>query len=113
MIVEFAIWGIVGLFLINESQEVLSLLKDESHEVRAMAAWLLIKTDNHRDEGYACLIQLLQENSYATLKVLNIIDWMEEKGQSLISTVEKLDFSETNDERYKTQVQQYVRSKYE
>jgi arylsulfatase A-like enzyme len=104
-------WGMVGLFLINESEGVLPLLKDNSHEVRAMAAWLLIKSKKNKKEGYACLTQLFNQNSYIMLKLLNIIDWMEEDGQALMPIVEKLDFSESNDERYKSQVREYLKSK--
>jgi len=43
--------------------------------VRAMAAWALIKAGNKKD-GQDCLIQLLNQESYVTLKVMNIIDWM-------------------------------------
>ena len=50
-------------------------LNDESHDVRAMAAWALIKAGDKR-AGQACLIQLLNRESCVTLKVLNIIDWM-------------------------------------
>ena len=37
-------WGIVGSFLINNKEAGLKALNDESHEIRAMAAWLLIRT---------------------------------------------------------------------
>ena len=34
-------WGIVGCFLLNDRQSALKCLKDDSHEVRAMAGWLI------------------------------------------------------------------------
>ncbi len=73
-------WGACGLVMADklDAAAVKALkgcLTDESHDVRAMAAWALIKAGNQPD-GQACLIQLLQQNSYAALRVLNVIDWM-------------------------------------
>ena len=39
-----------------------------------MAGWLLLRSGNKKI-GLQCLEQLLKENSYATLSVLNIMDW--------------------------------------
>ena len=73
-------WGACGLVMENklDSAAVKSLkscLQDDSLDVRAMAAWALIKSGDKKD-AQACLIQLLNQESYATLKVLNVIDWM-------------------------------------
>ncbi|MEI7532998.1 MAG: sulfatase-like hydrolase/transferase [Verrucomicrobiae bacterium] len=74
-------WGACGMIMQNnlDSAAINALqgcLKDESLDVRAMAAWALIKAGDKKN-GQECLIQLLNQESYVTLKVLNIIDWME------------------------------------
>ncbi len=73
-------WGACGMVMADKlDATALTALKgcltDESHDVRAMAAWALIKAGEPAD-GQACLIHMLQQNSYAALRVLNVIDWM-------------------------------------
>lgn len=92
-------WGIVGCFLLNDSKAGLQCLEDSSHEVRAMAAWLLVR-NGHKKEGLACLESLLKEKSYATLTVLNILDWMGDDAAPLIQTLEKLEYTD-DEERMK------------
>jgi hypothetical protein len=75
-------WGVVGLFLLEEkSGEVLGALKkalgDASDEVRAMAAWALIRC-GRKKEGRQCLLAMLKRRSYASLTILNIIDWVDD-----------------------------------
>jgi arylsulfatase A-like enzyme len=75
-------WGSVGIFLIakdakSAQDRVKKLLTDDSHEVRAMAAWTLYK-QGAVAEGKAALNDLLKNNSYAALIVMNIIDWIGE-----------------------------------
>ncbi|MCF7817216.1 MAG: sulfatase [Kiritimatiellales bacterium] len=90
-------WGAVGCFLVTAKPDGIdALLEDESHEVRAMAAWLLIKT-GEKEKGLACMEKMLKEKSYATLSVLNIIDWMGDDGQTLIPLVQTLKL--TGDEK--------------
>ena len=73
-------WGVCGLVMEDKLDSVAvkalkGCLNDESHDVRTMAAWALIKSGDKKD-GQECLIQLLHQESYATLRVLNVIDWM-------------------------------------
>jgi arylsulfatase A-like enzyme len=82
-------WGIVGCFLLDHQKAGLTGLEDDSHEVRAMAAWLLIRTGNS-EQGFQCLESLLKQKSYATLTVLNIVDWLDENGKRLMPAVESL-----------------------
>jgi arylsulfatase A-like enzyme len=79
-------WGITGCFLLNDAEQARERLSDESHEVRCMAAWLMINT-GHEKEGYTCLRKLLEKDSPAALTVLNIIDWMGEEGRPLMPAV--------------------------
>ncbi len=80
-------WGIVGYFLLNTQPErIAALLKDESHEVRIMAAWLLIKT-GEKKKGFQCLETLLRENGYAMLTAMNAVDWIGEEARPLLDAI--------------------------
>lgn len=73
-------WGIVGCFLLDQSslpakELITSLLKDDSHEVKAMTAWLTINL-GETQLGLDTLSDMLTGGSYATLKILNILDWL-------------------------------------
>ncbi|MDF7801566.1 sulfatase [Pontiellaceae bacterium B1224] len=82
-------WGMVGGFLLNDQTQGFQGLKDPSDEIRAMAAWTLINTGS-KEPGFQCLENLLQQDSYASLTVLNIIDWMGDDGLVLMPTVRAL-----------------------
>jgi N-sulfoglucosamine sulfohydrolase len=73
-------WGMVGLLLLPQDASVdadtiQKHLSDESHHVRALAAWVLYRRGDHAS-AQACWNQLLRENSYASLEIMNIIDWI-------------------------------------
>ena len=68
-------WGVIGLFLIKDDFNAIKLIEDESHEIRAMAAWNLIQNKN-KELGFRVLRSLIENNSYAELSVLNILDWI-------------------------------------
>lgn len=85
-------WAMVGCFLLNDEVGGLKAINDDSHEVRVMAAWTLIK-NGKRKPGFTCLDNMLKGNSYATLKILNVLDWMGKDGENMINTVQKLHFS--------------------
>jgi hypothetical protein len=75
-------WGSVGLFMLGqqvaESKPVLQkALRDDCHEVVAMAAWSLFNLGDTETARHT-LRSLLENNSYAALKVANIIDWIGE-----------------------------------
>lgn len=82
-------WAAVGCFFLNDANSVSQCLEDESHEIRAIAAWTLINSGDN-DAGLQCLKNLLEQNSYASLTVLNIVDWLGEEGKVLMPTVEAL-----------------------
>lgn len=77
-------WAIVGLFLIDDVDSGLKAINDESDKVRVMAAWLLIK-NGEAAKGIACIKDLLKCESYAMLKVLNVIKWMDEKNKAVLA----------------------------
>ena len=75
-------WGSVGLFLLKDqaadSKPALNhALADDCHEVVAMAAWALYQL-GEKETARKTLRRLLENNSYAALKVANIIDWIGE-----------------------------------
>ena len=100
-------WGIVGCFLLNDTQSALKCLEDDSHEVRAMAGWLLLRSGDKK-VGLQCLEHLLKENSYATLSVLNIIDWAGDDAKPLLPTVQSLKVK-----NYERKMQLQLLTKYE
>jgi N-sulfoglucosamine sulfohydrolase len=79
-------WGMVGCFLLDQQAAGFQGLEDDSHEVRAMAAWLLIKT-GEKENGFQCLENLLAQESYASLTVLNMVDWLGDDGLRLMPAV--------------------------
>jgi arylsulfatase A-like enzyme len=73
-------WSIVGCFNLQpratlDMEQVRESLKDESHHVRVMAAWILYR-DGERATAQACWNQLLRDSSYASLKIFNVVDWI-------------------------------------
>ncbi|MBC2595917.1 sulfatase-like hydrolase/transferase [Ruficoccus amylovorans] len=73
-------WAVSGCLLLGENalparEQLLEALDDDSHEVRAVAAWALFGL-GEQDAAADCLSRLLQEKSYASLSVLNIVDWV-------------------------------------
>ena len=71
-----------------------------------MAAWLLIRTGT-KQKGLQTLAALLKENSYASLKVLNIIDWMGDDGVDLIPVVQTMEYT-----NYELRMQDYLLKKF-
>lgn len=72
-------WGTAGLLMLEEPslkvvRALKSQLQDKAYDVRAMAAWGLIRAGEELDAARACLIDLLEKDSYASLLALNIID---------------------------------------
>lgn len=73
-------WGIVGCFNLQGSSDLdLALIRkrlsDESHHVRIMAAWILYRDGDQR-AAQDCWNELLESDSYASLMIFNIIDWI-------------------------------------
>jgi hypothetical protein len=95
-------WGTVGAFLVadnlnsTQKKNIAALLKDDSHEVRGMAAWTLIKTGYQKKEAMAALQEMIESYSYALLSVLNILDWMGEDAKPLMPTVAAVHSGELN-----------------
>ncbi|MEM9645272.1 MAG: sulfatase-like hydrolase/transferase [Planctomycetota bacterium] len=84
-------WAVVGLQLLGEQAAsampaLHGALRDDSHEVRIMAAWTLINLGQTED-AMACLDQLLfqEETTRSNQTMLhNVLDWMGEPGLPLV-----------------------------
>ncbi|MEM9016749.1 MAG: sulfatase, partial [Verrucomicrobiota bacterium] len=81
-------WGIVGLHLLEQSAgpakaTLLAALEDESHEIRMMAAWTLVKL-GETEQGLACLESLLFEGTNNETMLHNVIDWIGESAHPLV-----------------------------
>ena len=103
-------WAMVGCFLQDDQWSALNMLEDPSHEVRAMAAYTLVRT-GMKEKGLAVLEAMLLSDSYATLKILNIADWMGDDGKTLFSTIRDLDLSGKG-KNYEARMQEYFMEKY-
>jgi len=87
-------WGATGLMMLGKEAAAAKpalkkLLSDESHNVRAMAAWALIKL-GVKEPAYKAIKEMINSKSYALMEILNIVDWMEEDGKPLHSTVKNM-----------------------
>jgi N-sulfoglucosamine sulfohydrolase len=73
-------WAVVGLHLLADNaapaiETLDNALKDESDEVKIMAAWTLVKL-GRKETGLKCLRNLLNDGTTAELELLNVLDWM-------------------------------------
>jgi len=90
-------WAIVGCFNLQPTTQldmgrIRKSLSDESHHVRAMAAWILYRGGDKKS-AEACWNDLLANSSYASLKILNIIDWIGDGTESYMAAMAKCEFS--------------------
>ena len=81
-------WAIVGIHLLGDDavpvvRVLKDALRDESHEVRTMAAWTLVKL-GQKDEALTCLENLLFDGSQCRSMVHNVLDWMGEPAFPLV-----------------------------
>ncbi|MCF8363099.1 MAG: sulfatase [Prolixibacteraceae bacterium] len=104
-------WAIVGLFLINDVESGLKAINDESDEVRIMAAWLLVK-NGEVDKGISCIKDLLKSESYAMLKILNVINWMDnEYIAQLAPYIREAEGMNTPTNKYVNRITKYLLNK--
>lgn len=99
-------WGIVGCFLLNHGEVAAAAMQDDSHEVRAMAAWLAINSGS-KAAGTATLLSLVENQSYSALTALNIIDWMGDDGKDLIDALKSMTIKNGNT-GYETRIAKYL-----
>ena len=95
-------WAVVGLHLLEKDAAPAAgvleqALEDESHEVRIMAAWTLVKLGN-AEKSLACLDELLFQGTSCKNMLHNVLDWMGEPALPLVKKyIEK---GETRKGRY-------------
>jgi hypothetical protein len=90
-------WAIVGCFNLQPTEKldmdvIRNSLGDDSHHVRAMAAWIVYRSGD-KETAQNCWNQLLTSSSYASLKILNIIDWIGEGTELYVDAMAKCEFS--------------------
>lgn len=87
-------WGAAGLLMLDQQAApvkdlLIDALSDNSHEVRILSAWSLFKL-GEKERCYTCLNNLLNNDSYAALTVLNALDWMgPDADKPLVKTIRK------------------------
>ena len=101
-------WAVVGCFNLQSMAElnldrIETLLEDDSHHVRAMAAWILYR-GGRKQVAKDCWNALLSEDSYASLKILNIIDWIGEGTDAYAEAITTCQYSHGG---YVARMQQY------
>jgi nitrogen regulatory protein PII-like uncharacterized protein len=104
-------WAIVGLFLIDDVESGLKAINDESDEVRVMAAWLLVK-NGEVDKVIACIKDMLKRESYAMLKILNVLNWMDDKYiAQLAPYIREAEGLNTPTDKYVNRITKYLLTK--
>ncbi len=81
-------WAVVGLHLLEEDAASASpmlekALSEDSHEIRMMAAWTLVKL-GEPDQALACLDDLLFNGTTNEDMLHNILEWMGDPGLPLV-----------------------------
>jgi N-sulfoglucosamine sulfohydrolase len=102
-------WGVVGCFNLQgkaplDKAAIAKLLSDDSHHVRAMAAWILYR-EGDKKAAQDCWNAMLAESSYASLKIFNIIDWIGEGKEPYAEAMKACAFSHNG---YVARMQQYL-----
>ncbi|MGC6455166.1 MAG: sulfatase [Coraliomargaritaceae bacterium] len=96
-------WGLIGCFLLNDTDGGLIAIHDSSDEIRAMAAWLLVRS-GEKKQGLATLTEMIEQRSYAMVSLLNIVVHMGTEAKELIPTIQNLEFKESWHNQYKYEI---------
>ena len=102
-------WAIVGCFNLQASTSldmasIRKALKDDSHHVRIMAAWILYRAGD-KTAAQACWNGLLRESSYASLKIFNIVDWIGDGSEPYTDAMRVCTYSHSG---YVARMQKYM-----
>jgi len=87
-------WGLVGLHLLGETvlsykSDIAMLLKDDSDDVSALAAWAMFHLGDH-EVAAQTWISILTRGSAASLAVLNFIDLSELNSPKLFKEISQM-----------------------
>jgi len=104
-------WAIVGCFNLQGRTPLdpiilHSALRDPSHHVRIMAAWTLYK-EGDKPAAQACWSELLENDSYASLMVLNVLDWV---GDGFEPYLDSIKACQTESDGYVERIRQCILS---
>ena len=105
-------WGVVGCLLLSDrtsefKDEITPLLNDTSHEIATIAAYTLYKT-GYQKKGLSHLSNMLESRSYASLQILNILDWIGDDVKPIIPIINNI----VSDETYIQRMQRNILLKY-
>jgi N-sulfoglucosamine sulfohydrolase len=89
-------WAMVGILQIQDEitldlDAIQAHLEDESHEVQALAAWVLYNA-GRKAVAQSHFNAMLKADSYAALKVANIIDWIGDGAEPYRDSLAAVDF---------------------
>ncbi|TWU40386.1 Sulfatase [Novipirellula artificiosorum] len=87
-------WAVTGCLILQDEakpirEEILALADDQSHEVRAVAAYHLFQI-GEKELALLWLGRLLESQTYASMKTLSVIYWIGEEARPLLPAIEKL-----------------------
>lgn len=93
-------WGMTGLCLLGDNARshipsIRKMTNDSSDAVRAITAFTLFRL-GEKETSRTCYQQLLKNDSYASLLVLNMIDWLEDRGDHYAEALRQCSFSHQN-----------------
>jgi arylsulfatase A-like enzyme len=101
-------WAVVGCFNLQKQTKldidlIRKNLDDDSHHVRVMAAWILYRNGD-KQAAQDCWNDLLKTDSYASLKIFNVIDWIGDGTKPYTEAMKECEFSHGG---YVARMQQY------
>jgi hypothetical protein len=87
-------WGVIGCLILRDkaaalTDDILGMADDESHEVRAMAAYHLFRI-GEKKLALEWLKRLLESQTYASMKTLTVINWIGSEARSLAPAIKSL-----------------------
>lgn len=87
-------WGVIGCLILRDkaaalTDEIRKMADDESHEVRAMAAYHLFRI-GEKEIALEWLKRLLESQTYASMKTLTVINWIGCEARSLAPAIKNL-----------------------
>lgn len=102
-------WGTIGCFLLNDKEGGLMAIDDESDEIKAMAAWLLVNA-GEKKKGIDALKDMIENRTYAMVMVLNVVDWIGDEAKSLLPLINSIEFEDAfkNEHKYEKRIQNHV-----
>ena len=89
-------WGAIGLMRIGDYSKGKYLSEDTSDEVKTVGAWMMI-SEKQYDEGFRVISSMLENNSNASLFILNVLDWVDEDLKIISNKLANFDYEKGKD----------------